>query len=58
VVVQIIDEFDVLPNESEDHAPVTVDRNGVEAPELAGQWMKAPAGRGKIARLCRGIQGR
>jgi hypothetical protein len=34
VVVQIIDEFDVLPNESEDHVPITVDRDRVEAPEL------------------------
>lgn len=57
VVVQIVDEFDVLPNESEDHAPVAVDRDRVEPPQLTGQRMQAPPGRCEIARLRRGIQG-
>jgi len=35
-VIQIIDEFDVLPNESENHAPVAL--TVIEwNPELAGQ---------------------
>jgi hypothetical protein len=58
VLVQTIDEFNVLPNESEDHTPVVVDRDRVEPPQLAGQRMRAPPGRGEIARLRRGIQGR
>jgi len=41
LVVQIIDEFDVLPNEPENHAPVTVDHDRVEPPEFAGQGMRA-----------------
>lgn len=56
VVVQIVDEFDVLPNESENHAPVAVDRDRVEPLELAGQRMQAPPGCSEIARLRRGIQ--
>jgi hypothetical protein len=56
LVVQIIDEFDVLPNESEYHAPVAVDRDRVEPPELAGQGMQTPSVRREIARLRRGIQ--
>jgi hypothetical protein len=57
VVVQIIDEFDVLPNESENHTPVSVDRDRVEPPQLAGQRMLASTWRCEIARLRRGIQG-
>jgi hypothetical protein len=35
VAVQIIDEFDVLSNKSENHTPVSVDRDRVEPPQLA-----------------------
>jgi hypothetical protein len=56
VVVQIINEFDVLPNESEYHAPVAVDRDRVEPSEFAGQWKQTPPGCREIARLSRGIQ--
>ena len=53
LVVQIIDEFDVLHNESEYHAPVAVDRDRVEPSELASQGMQTPPGCREIARLPR-----
>jgi len=56
VVVQIIDEFDVLPNEPEDHAPITVDCDRVKSPEFAGQGVQAPPRRCEIFRLRRGVQ--
>jgi len=56
VVVQIIDEFNVLPNEPADHAPVTVDCDRVESPAFAGQGVQAPPRRCEIVRLRRGVQ--
>jgi hypothetical protein len=57
VIVKVIDKFDIRSHKSKDDPPVPIDRNGMKAPELAGEWMQLPSRGGEIARPRGGVKG-